>query len=257
VSETVLTGGDLNVVVRVGDTVRRPTGPWSPAVHALLRHFEAVGFEGTPRVVGLDGDHELLTYVEGAAALAPVPAADEVVAGIGAFLRRMHDAQEGFAHGEHGPWQRMVGAPSTGDVVCHNDLFWTNLVFRDGALVGLVDWDLAAPAPRLFDLASAANFWVALRPDDQCEAWGVPCARRRERLGLLLDGYELPRAERPSLLEAIEQKTAAGLATYRRWGRDERRPGWTELWDRDRDRYLVARQDWLEARRAEVRTWLS
>ena len=48
-SETVLRGGDLNVVARIGDTVRRPTGPWSPAVHALLRHFERVGFEGAPR----------------------------------------------------------------------------------------------------------------------------------------------------------------------------------------------------------------
>jgi hypothetical protein len=25
----VLHGGDLNVVVRIGDTVRRPVGPWS------------------------------------------------------------------------------------------------------------------------------------------------------------------------------------------------------------------------------------
>ena len=34
-----LAGGNLNEVVRVGDTVRRPTGPWTPAVHALLHHF--------------------------------------------------------------------------------------------------------------------------------------------------------------------------------------------------------------------------
>ena len=44
-SETVLHGGDINLVVRIGDTVRRPLGPWSPAVHALLQHFEAVGFD--------------------------------------------------------------------------------------------------------------------------------------------------------------------------------------------------------------------
>lgn len=31
-----LEGGDLNVVVRVGDTVRSPTARWSHAVHALL-----------------------------------------------------------------------------------------------------------------------------------------------------------------------------------------------------------------------------
>ena len=48
-NEEVLAGGDVNVVVRVEDTVRRPTGRWSPAVHALLRHFESAGFDGADR----------------------------------------------------------------------------------------------------------------------------------------------------------------------------------------------------------------
>jgi hypothetical protein len=33
----------------VGSTVRPPAGPWTPAVHAWLRHFEAVAFDGAPR----------------------------------------------------------------------------------------------------------------------------------------------------------------------------------------------------------------
>jgi len=49
--EVSLAGGDVNVgehiVVRVGDTVRRPVGPRTPAVHALLRHFERVGWRET------------------------------------------------------------------------------------------------------------------------------------------------------------------------------------------------------------------
>lgn len=39
-SETPLAGGDVNVgakvVVRVGDTVRRPVGPHTPVVHARI-----------------------------------------------------------------------------------------------------------------------------------------------------------------------------------------------------------------------------
>ena len=42
-SETILQGGDVNLVERVVDTVRRPPGPWRPALHALLRHVEDVG----------------------------------------------------------------------------------------------------------------------------------------------------------------------------------------------------------------------
>jgi len=41
-------------VVRIGDTVRRPVGPHSPLVHALLAHLESVGFEGAPRFLGID-----------------------------------------------------------------------------------------------------------------------------------------------------------------------------------------------------------
>ena len=254
-------GGDVNVgenvVVRVGDTVRRPTGAHTPAVHALLRHFEAAGFEGAPRAIGIDPDgREVLSFVDGVAALAPVPSSDEVLADLGAFLRVMHDAQAGFRHEEHATWQRMVGAPATGEVVCHNDLFWPNLVFDGARIVGLIDWDLAAPAPRLHDLASAANSWVALRPDDQCEAWGIPTDRRRERLRALCDGYGLVRGQRRELLDAIERKTAIAIATYVRWGRDERRSGWAEIWDRDEDRYLQARLGWFEAHRHEVTAWL-
>jgi len=35
-------------VVRVGDTVRRPVGSWTPAVHALLNHLHRAGFRGAP-----------------------------------------------------------------------------------------------------------------------------------------------------------------------------------------------------------------
>jgi hypothetical protein len=76
----MLQGGDLNVVVQIGDTVRRPVGPWSFAVHALLRHFEAVGFDGAPRFLGIDDEgREILSYVEGDAAFAPVPPGDGAI----------------------------------------------------------------------------------------------------------------------------------------------------------------------------------
>lgn len=34
-------------VLRVGETVRRPTGPWTPTVHAYLRHLEEAVALGT------------------------------------------------------------------------------------------------------------------------------------------------------------------------------------------------------------------
>ena len=52
--EERLDGGNAGGAVRVGETVRRPAGPWTPAVHALLRHLAGNGFPGSPRPLGID-----------------------------------------------------------------------------------------------------------------------------------------------------------------------------------------------------------
>jgi hypothetical protein len=67
-----LSGGRMTSgIVRRGDQLRRPTGPWSPAVHEFLRHLEAAGFEGSPRVLEIDGEWEVLTYLDGDVAVDP------------------------------------------------------------------------------------------------------------------------------------------------------------------------------------------
>ena len=52
-------------IVRRGDRLLRPMGPWSPAVHEYLRYLEAAGFDGSPRVLGIEGDREVLTFIDG------------------------------------------------------------------------------------------------------------------------------------------------------------------------------------------------
>ena len=65
--EHELAGGNVAAgVVRVGGTVRKPAGYWTPAVEALLAHLEAGGFTGArwnvarPRLSGgfLGGSRE-------------------------------------------------------------------------------------------------------------------------------------------------------------------------------------------------------
>ena len=52
-------------MVRRGDRLLRPVGPWSPAVHEYLRYLEAAGFGGSPRVLGTQDHREVLTFVDG------------------------------------------------------------------------------------------------------------------------------------------------------------------------------------------------
>src|SRR4051794_41401134 len=101
-SEAVrLPGGNVAPVYRIGDTVRRETGPWTPAVHALLRHLEDAGFEGAPRVLGIDDEGgEILTYIEGDVPHEwPAPAdawTDEAAVAGGRPTPPLHDACAGF-----------------------------------------------------------------------------------------------------------------------------------------------------------------
>ena len=66
-AEEPLPGGNASTgVMRVGDTVRRPAGPHTPAVHELLLYLRAAGFEGAPRPLGIDErGREVLTFIRG------------------------------------------------------------------------------------------------------------------------------------------------------------------------------------------------
>ena len=102
--EEELFGGNTSVVVRVGDTVRRPVGPWTPAVHDLLNYLAAVGFRGAPRVRGIDElNREVLEFVSGEVGILspadPLPwwfRGAEACWSIGRWIREFQSAQEGF-----------------------------------------------------------------------------------------------------------------------------------------------------------------
>src|SRR5215469_4155950 len=65
-AEVAVSGGRMTSgMARRGDRLLRPMGPWSPAVHEYLRYLEAAGFDGAPRVLGIEGDREVLTFLVG------------------------------------------------------------------------------------------------------------------------------------------------------------------------------------------------
>jgi hypothetical protein len=93
--EETLAGGFVSAVAKVGDTVRRPIGPWTQAVHALLRHLEAVGFDGARGVLGIDErGREVLSHVRGTVPLRATPemATERVLDELGGLLRSYHEA---------------------------------------------------------------------------------------------------------------------------------------------------------------------
>src|SRR5205823_1187129 len=139
-------GGNLNEAVRVGDTVRRRAGRWTPAVHALLRFLEREGFDA-PRALGVDEQgREVLEYIEREAHPGnPVPLPDTVFAeehmtAAARLLRRYHDLVTRFVAPPDARW-RLVG-PEPHEIICHNDWSPWNALFRNGSFALTLDWDL-------------------------------------------------------------------------------------------------------------------
>ncbi|WP_277207358.1 aminoglycoside phosphotransferase family protein [Isoptericola croceus] len=185
--EVELAGGNVGAVVRVGDTVRRTAGPWTPTIHALLAWVRARGASMVPVPLGIDdGGREVLSFLPGEVAGWPVPAwvwEPETAQAAGTMLRTWHDATEGFAL-QDATWRVPPRDPV--EVVCLNDIAPYNMVHDGNRLVGLIDIDMASPGPRVWDLA-----YLAYRICGWCEDMPAPTgsAPRAVRLDLLLDAY--------------------------------------------------------------------
>ncbi|ATL26000.1 phosphotransferase [Streptomyces formicae] len=200
--ERRLPGGRTVGAVRRGDAVHRPVQPWTPAVHAVLRHLEAAGVAGAPRVLGLDDQgREVLTHLEGETAGEELPwpvwvYSDDALVGVGRWARRLHDATLDFVPPGDARW--LAGQTwRPGLVIGHHDAAPWNAVWRDGHLAGFFDWDTAGPSSREFDLAFMALTWVPLHARSFAERTGFTAFDdRSRRLRLLLDayGYEGDRA---------------------------------------------------------------
>lgn len=73
-AEEPLVGGNVTSVTRVGDTVRRSVGPWTPAVHELRTYLEALRFRYAPRVLGrCAGSRGRQLHPQGRPSVQPIP----------------------------------------------------------------------------------------------------------------------------------------------------------------------------------------
>jgi hypothetical protein len=247
-AEQPLTGGTTNrgQVFRVGDTVRRPRRPTSPATHALLRHLADVGFAGAPRFLGVDErGREVLSFIPGTAVTPPYPAwalTDEALVSVAGLLRDYHRAVSTFDPRPH-RWPASPPAAFAGELISHNDGNLDNVVFRDGRAVALIDFDLASPASTLWDAALAARLWVPLR--DPADVPDGLASRAGHRLRLFADAYGLTRTERGRL--------AAGVLATHTWcydiiraGAEQGRAGYQHYWTSSAQEHDARGRRWLE-----------
>ncbi|MFB9905669.1 phosphotransferase [Allokutzneria oryzae] len=196
-TELPLQGGSITGPVRVGDTVRRATGPHAAFVHQVLGHFERHGWTGAPRFLGVDDKgREILTFVEGHIAWRSRDGVDSVesLEAVARLVREFHDLT--------------AGTPLAGDqeVLCHNDLAPKNTVYRESLPIAFLDWDLAAPGARVHDVAHVCWQYLDLGPG----VTDPPETARRFRA--ICDAYGL--ADRAHVVDTVlwwQDRCARGI----------------------------------------------
>ena len=172
--EVELVGGQVNRVVRIGDTVRR-TMAWDRRLsHSVLQHLESVGFYAALRFLGLDDEgRETLSFLPSDLPHDASGFTDDQLIAAARLLRRFHDATEDMAV------VRGAGA----EVICHNDWTPANTAFRDAMPYALIDFDTVTPGSRLWDLSYSAWAWLDLAdPDFSGE-------QQRHRLAVFCSAY--------------------------------------------------------------------
>ncbi len=218
-------------VVRVGDTVRRPVHPWTPAVHALLRHLEEVDFPYSPRVLGIDREgREILTYLggeSGGLGWAKV-VGDAGLIAFARLLRAYHEAVADFRPPADLAWYTGEAGARDGAVVCHGDFGPWNVVWQDARPAGILDWDYARPADRLHDVAYALEYAAPFRDGAECLRWlhhPAPPDRRR-RIEVFAAAYGL--TSTAGLVDAVIAVQRDGIERVRALADSGRQPqvGW-------------------------------
>lgn len=254
--EEQLEGGLANAgqVVRDGAHVLRPSSPHTASIHAFLRAVTRAGFDGAPLPIGVDPDgRERLEFIDGEVPLAPYPdwsQTDTALASVARLVRGLHDAASRFDP-EGFTWSDRLADPAGGAVVCHNDVEPSNVVFRDGIAVALLDFEFAAPGRPVYDLAQLARTFVPIDDElDQARLGWWP-ADRPARLRLVADAYGLDREGRAELLDAMSDAMDRIEAAVRR-AVMEGDPNATALWNRTGGaaRY-DRRRNWWEAHHDE------
>ncbi|MER5905145.1 aminoglycoside phosphotransferase family protein [Streptomyces mirabilis] len=193
-------------VVRIGDTVRRPTSSASPFVAALLSLLEERGYPGAPRYLGRDAsERDIFSFVPGWVPRRLRPWSDAQIAAAAGLARALHDATR--------------GNPLTGrhPVVCHHDLGPNNTVFQAGTPIAFIDFDQAAPGSPLEDVGYMAWLWCV-----SSKAQAPPVQAQAAQVRVLADAYGLTGPERSTLIDAMLERQERNVRFWQRaWERTD------------------------------------
>ena len=231
-SEIPISGGRLNRgrLFRHGDFVLRPADE-DVEVELVIIEVGKV-FHGAPKTFGRDSNGRLkLEWIEGESGEAIEEDEEQSrtrLLSVGTLLRDLHDSTETAVAEKVSIFRESLDPSGIHEVICHGDAGPGNILFRNGTAFALIDWEMASPGRRSWDLATALRYWAPFRSPANKKP-GELLLNPWRRAEWILDGYHASgelRLETVSLLP-LNQKTQAeyvirrikarGEAVYDEW----------------------------------------
>ena len=239
-------------IVKVGSTVRRPTGPHTETIHRFLDFLHGSGFAGSPEVYGIDGrGREILDYIEGPVVWPESPglvSTDDDLEEVASTISEFHSVSARFVRSPLDSWSNLASdRKADAEVICHNDIAPWNLIRAERSWA-FIDWDLAAPGRRIWDLAWTAHTLIPLWPDS-----GLINTDIARRLRVFLVAYGIRASDWSSLFGVVIERTGSmAQVITSKGGLGEEpfatllRDGHAEAWQRGCDHVVANWRQWLQ-----------
>ena len=160
--------GNMSKVIYKDNIVYRDLKPQSKTIHKLLKHLEEKNINFVPKFLGIyEETQEMLSYVNGNTIedypnVCDLDKKIEIVREAAVLLKKFHDATEDYVADSGDIWFLRYNGNLKKEVICHNDFAPYNITFEENKPVGIIDFDTACPAPRIWDVAYAAYRFVPL-----------------------------------------------------------------------------------------------
>jgi aminoglycoside phosphotransferase (APT) family kinase protein len=174
-----------------------------------------------------------------------------ILTSLGQLLRRIHDALDGWTPPLDTAWSQEIPDPHGGPIIAHTDIWPGNVITRDGRVTAIIDWELAAPGRRIWDVVSTAKL---------CVPFTAPSRRDRaydgqdvtDRLQDFLDAYQLDDTDRAIFTQVLEERRIATERFVR--GRIAHREAhFVEKWDHPAgEELLLAETAWIKTVPADI-----
>lgn len=208
--------GGRDGISKQGDVIHRPANSWTKDVHNFLNYLHDCGFNQVPKPVGIEGDTELVSFVQGDVHNEGLPAwmlSDETLVELAHYIRKFHDLGQVYVKRLSGDETWMLPIKEPVETMCHGDLAPYNLTTADAHIVGMIDFDTCHPGPVIWELAYTAYRIIPLMDPKSPESFGTK-AEQLERLDVFIKAYGIDVSLNTIIKTAIKRLEA--LVQYMR-----------------------------------------